>query len=71
MQAFCDVAFEYAHVRKQFSKPIGTFQVSKIEFESTEFNRLTYVSVNSSENGRHVYDTQCLSFVSLFNSESS
>lgn len=31
MQACCDVAFEYAHVRKQFSKPIGAFQVSRLE----------------------------------------
>jgi len=27
MQACCDVAFEYAHIRKQFNKPIGTYQV--------------------------------------------
>jgi alkylation response protein AidB-like acyl-CoA dehydrogenase len=27
MQACCDTAFEYAHVRKQFGKPIGTYQV--------------------------------------------
>lgn len=27
MQAACDVAFEYAHVRKQFDKPVGTFQL--------------------------------------------
>ena len=27
MQACCDVAFEYAHVRKQFGKAIGTFQL--------------------------------------------
>jgi len=32
MQACCDVAFEYAHVRKQFGKPIGTYQV---RFSST------------------------------------
>lgn len=30
MQAACDVAFEYAHVRKQFAKPIGTFQVRSL-----------------------------------------
>ena len=28
MQACCDVAFEYAHIRQQFGKPIGTFQVN-------------------------------------------
>jgi len=27
MQAACDVAFEYAHVRKQFGQAIGTFQL--------------------------------------------
>jgi isovaleryl-CoA dehydrogenase len=27
MQACCDTAFEYAHVRKQFGKPIGSYQV--------------------------------------------
>lgn len=27
MQAACDVAFEYAHMRKQFEQPIGTFQL--------------------------------------------
>jgi isovaleryl-CoA dehydrogenase len=27
MQAACDTAFEYAHVRKQFGQPIGTFQL--------------------------------------------
>jgi len=27
MQSSCDVAFDYAHQRKQFGKPIGTFQL--------------------------------------------
>ncbi|CAF2840218.1 unnamed protein product [Rotaria sp. Silwood2] len=27
MQACCDIAFEYAHARKQFDKPIGTYQL--------------------------------------------
>ena len=27
MQAACDVAFEYAHMRKAFGKPIGEFQL--------------------------------------------
>jgi isovaleryl-CoA dehydrogenase len=27
MQNACDVAFEYAHIRKQFGQPIGTFQL--------------------------------------------
>ena len=27
MQAACDVAFEYAHVRKQFGQAIGKFQL--------------------------------------------
>ena len=28
MQAACDVAFEYSHMRKQFEQPIGHFQVN-------------------------------------------
>ncbi|CAF1064347.1 unnamed protein product [Rotaria sp. Silwood1] len=27
MQACCDITFEYAHTRKQFGKPIGTYQL--------------------------------------------
>ncbi|CAF0948720.1 unnamed protein product [Adineta steineri] len=27
MQACCDTAFEYAHVRKQFGQPVGTYQL--------------------------------------------
>jgi isovaleryl-CoA dehydrogenase len=27
MQAACDIAFEYAHLRKAFGQPIGKFQV--------------------------------------------
>ncbi|CAN8020570.1 unnamed protein product [Ixodes persulcatus] len=27
MQASCDIAFEYVHTRKQFGKPIGSFQL--------------------------------------------
>ena len=27
MQASCDIAFEYAHLRKAFNQPIGQFQV--------------------------------------------
>lgn len=27
MQSCCDTAFDYMHQRKQFGKPIGTFQV--------------------------------------------
>jgi isovaleryl-CoA dehydrogenase len=27
MQAACDNAFEYAHIRKQFGQQIGTFQL--------------------------------------------
>ena len=27
MQAACDVAFEYAHMRKAFGQPIGHFQL--------------------------------------------
>ena len=34
MQACCDVAFEYAHVRKQFNQPIGTFQVGLLVLSS-------------------------------------
>ena len=27
MQAACDIAFEYAHIRKAFGQPIGQFQL--------------------------------------------
>ena len=27
MQAACDIAFEYAHIRNAFGQPIGHFQV--------------------------------------------
>jgi alkylation response protein AidB-like acyl-CoA dehydrogenase len=27
MQAACDIAFEYAHIRKTFGQPIGQYQV--------------------------------------------
>jgi len=27
MQASCDMAFKYAHLREQFGQQIGTFQV--------------------------------------------
>jgi isovaleryl-CoA dehydrogenase len=27
MQAACDISFEYAHIRKAFGQPIGTFQL--------------------------------------------
>ena len=30
MQASCDMAFKYAHVREQFGQKIGTFQVRMI-----------------------------------------
>lgn len=30
MQACCDVAFSYAHVRKQFDKRIGEFQLIQV-----------------------------------------
>ena len=30
MQAACDVAFEYVHVRKQFGKPVGQFQLMQV-----------------------------------------
>lgn len=30
MQAACDVAFNYAHERKQFGMPIGTFQLLQV-----------------------------------------
>lgn len=31
MQACCDIAFAYAHVRKQFSRRIGEFQLIQVE----------------------------------------
>lgn len=30
MQACCDVAFEYAHTRKQFGKKIAEFQLIQV-----------------------------------------
>lgn len=30
MQACCDLAFSYAHVRKQFNKRIGEFQLIQV-----------------------------------------
>lgn len=30
MQACCDIAFSYAHVRKQFNKRIGEFQLLQV-----------------------------------------
>lgn len=30
MQACCDVAFQYAHERKQFNKKIGEFQLIQV-----------------------------------------
>lgn len=32
MQAACDVAFEYVHVRKQFNTRIGEFQLMQVCF---------------------------------------
>lgn len=34
MQASCDIAFEYAHIRKQFGQPIGKFQVILIHYKT-------------------------------------
>lgn len=30
MQAACDVAFEYVHIRKQFNTRIGEFQLMQV-----------------------------------------
>lgn len=32
MQACCDIAFGYAHIRKQFNKRIGEFQLIQVLF---------------------------------------
>lgn len=34
MQACCDVAFGYAHVRKQFNRKIGEFQLIQVNRNS-------------------------------------
>lgn len=39
MQACCDIAFGYAHVRKQFNKKIGEFQLIQVR---TEINYKLY-----------------------------
>lgn len=36
MQACCDVAFNYAHERKQFNKKIGEFQLIQVSQKSCE-----------------------------------
>lgn len=36
MQACCDIAFSYAHVRKQFNKRIGEFQLIQVAFEVSD-----------------------------------
>lgn len=33
MQACCDVAFNYAHLREQFGQKIGEFQVSFVKMK--------------------------------------
>jgi isovaleryl-CoA dehydrogenase len=43
MQAACDVAFEYTHMRKAFGQPIGHFQViinHKRNFEKLKYNKI-------------------------------
>lgn len=39
MQACCDIAFSYAHVRKQFQRKIGEFQLIQVWYLSN-FHRL-------------------------------
>jgi alkylation response protein AidB-like acyl-CoA dehydrogenase len=34
MQACCDVAFNYAHERKQFGQPIGHNQLLQVFFQN-------------------------------------
>lgn len=33
MQAACDIAFEYAHIRSAFGKKIGQFQVKYLHLD--------------------------------------
>ena len=61
MQACCDVAFDYAHVRKQFNQPIGTFQVGLGSFSSLLSPE--YDSVIARENGGYVHHAERLSLV--------
>jgi hypothetical protein len=51
MQAACDIAFEYAHLRNAFGQPIGKFQVNTIknlflvlEFSKFLFSYFVYLS---------------------------
>jgi len=41
MQAACDMAFKYAHERKQFGQQIGTFQVKMICIVCLSFYRVS------------------------------
>ncbi len=68
MQAACDIAFEYAHIRKQFNQPIGQNQVN---FNFYYFVRegiflLNFKIVNSRENGRHVYNIKLLQILLIY-----
>ena len=69
MQACCDTTFEYAHVRKQFGQPIGTFQVTDIRL-SLALLTCTGLLAHASENGRHVHHTECVSIVSIHHGKS-
>jgi len=48
MQASCDAAFEYAHIRKQFGQAIGTYQVRL--FSTFSYFQIIFI-VNTSKNG--------------------
>lgn len=37
MQACCDIAFSYAHERKQFNKRIGEFQLIQVKLSPISF----------------------------------
>ena len=43
MQAACDLAFEYVHVREQFGKQIGTFQLMQVC--NVETNTITTTNI--------------------------
>jgi len=63
MQASCDVAFKYAHVREQFGQQIGTFQVDMICVNlSVCFEFLSSVTA---EVNAIIAVTICLLFISL------
>lgn len=61
MQAACDIAFEYAHIRSAFGKKIGQFQV-KYTFRFYDFFSIIndFFKVVTRKNGRHVHHIKLL-----------